>query len=385
MQCQEEPAPVKVSKRKQLESKAATADAESAGGRGRGRGRGKGRGKGRGGKKKETAEPETKSSKSKPPKDPTKEVDRIAGYTMEEWDAWWAQQVQDVEDPPEPPKKRRKAKQPADPAPSTSKQDKAEPSAPSKPQRSKRTKSQQDDEGNSNKKKMKEMKESNGSKEKESKGSKEKKPKEPKDEPKAEPNEQKGTKRKAKKLPKPQELEPCPDNKKDIKSEIFEFLMKSKDFTDDNAKEKLQEIMPNYQNCGVDCRLDTYWKRKKVQGVGVGVFSKGEQKNVGFFGFRMLTDNWVYAIAAAIKAGDILATLMHTAGFAISKSQDYKKYNFLRFVFDIYSKRAITSLNNGFWKNEIQELLPHPLHLFFSSDLTVWKPSFVLLFSINQL
>ena len=173
---------------------------------------------------------------------------------------------------------------------------------------------------------------------KESKDSKEKKPKEPKDEPKDEQkDEQKGTKRKGKKHPKPQEMEPCPDNKKDIKSEIFEFLMKSKDFTDDNAKEKLQEIMPNYQTYGVDCRLDTYWKRKKVQGVGVGVFSKGEQKNVGFFGFRMLTDNWVYAIAAAIKAGDVLATLMHTAGFAISKSQDI--FNFLRFVFNIRNEQ----------------------------------------------
>lgn len=281
MHCQEEEPPVKITKKQQLASKAAAADAEGTEGGGRGRGRGRGRGQ------KKPAEPETKTSKTlkKTKKDPTKEVDRIAGYTMEEWDEWWAkQEAQNEKNDQEEKPTRRKGR-------------KTEPSASSKPEKPNKRNQSKDTEGHSAKKKKTE-KESNDTKEKKSSA------KDSKD-------VQKEPKKKAKKPEKQEELMPSPGTKKEMKSEIFEFLVKSKDFTDDDAKEKLQEMMPNYQNCGVDCRLDTYWKRKNTMGVGVGVFSKGEQKNVGFFGFRTLTDNWIYAIAAAIKAGDILATLMH--------------------------------------------------------------------------
>ena len=299
--CQEEPRPAKVTKQQQLSSKAALSE---DGAKGRGKGKSKGRGRGQ---KNTNVDPEPKTSK-RAKKYPTKEVDRVGGYTLEEWEEWWQGQVQEANEEKqrqdEQSKKRKKTK--VEPA--------SEPSAPSNP--SKSSKKLKDEENRSQDKEKKETKKSkDASKPKESKSKDSKKPKEPK-EPKEpeepeEPEDPKERKKRAKRRRKESTLLPAPATSKEIKAEVFAFLMQTKDFTDDNAKEKLQEIMPNYTNCGLDCRLDIYWKRKEVLGIGVGVFSKKE-KNVGFFGFRFLTDYWIYAIAAAIKAGDILATLMHT-------------------------------------------------------------------------
>ena len=106
-------------------------------------------------------------------------------------------------------------------------------------------------------------------------------------------------------------IEPAPLTKKEQRKEIIAFLEKAKDFTDENAKASLKALLPNYSANGFDCSPDIYWERKGVKGIGCGVRCQSEGKNVGYFGYRVQCDSWIYAIAAAIKSADIFVTFLH--------------------------------------------------------------------------
>ena len=107
-------------------------------------------------------------------------------------------------------------------------------------------------------------------------------------------------------------LPPAPDTEKEIKKEIYDFLLETRTLTQLNAKEHLRKLVPEYKVLGYTAKLNIYWVRRKVQGVGVGITSITEGQDVGFIGFKPLSPNWITAIAAAIKAGDIFAAFLHT-------------------------------------------------------------------------
>ena len=107
------------------------------------------------------------------------------------------------------------------------------------------------------------------------------------------------------------EFKDAPTKSKDIKKEIYEFLVGAKDLTDENAREKLKAQVPKWSGLGVGMLFNIYWTSRGVKGVGVGVTSKKQQCDFAFFGYKSECDSWIYAIAAAIKSADILATSMH--------------------------------------------------------------------------
>lgn len=84
----------------------------------------------------------------------------------------------------------------------------------------------------------------------------------------------------------------------------------AKDLTEDNAKEKLHSTVPNFKKLGYDSVFNIYWKRRGVQGVGVGVKSVSEGKDFALFGYKAECESWIYAMAAALKAAEILASLL---------------------------------------------------------------------------
>lgn len=108
------------------------------------------------------------------------------------------------------------------------------------------------------------------------------------------------------------DLAPASTDPKELKAEILAFLQKAKELTEENAKSELRSMVPAYGAKGYDCSLNIYWARRGVQGVGVGVKPKAEDKDIAFFGFKPVCDDWIFAITAAIKAGDIFAPLMQT-------------------------------------------------------------------------
>ena len=110
-------------------------------------------------------------------------------------------------------------------------------------------------------------------------------------------------------------IEPPPFTKKEQRKEILAFLEAAKDFTDENARASLKGLLPNYGAHNFDCSPDIYWERKGVKGIGCGVRCHSEGKNVGYFGYRVQCDSWIFAIAAAIKSADIFATFLHSDGF----------------------------------------------------------------------
>lgn len=129
----------------------------------------------------------------------------------------------------------------------------------------------------------------------------------------------------------------APDNDKDIKKEIYDFLLETKTMTEENAKDNLRKLVPEYKVLGYTAKLNIYWVRRKVKGVGVGITSLTEGQDVGFIGFKPYCPNWVTAIAAAIKAGDIFATFSHEnhmlrCSFDINMEQSVHHFKRLRMV-----------------------------------------------------
>lgn len=110
----------------------------------------------------------------------------------------------------------------------------------------------------------------------------------------------------------PTGMDPAPQTRKEQRKEIYEFLLACKDFTDDNAKDNLKQMVhPNFRNSEVAFRMNIYWYRKNVWGAGVGVKSLKENKDFAFYGYKTRCDSWIFAIAAAIKSADILAPFKH--------------------------------------------------------------------------
>ena len=102
---------------------------------------------------------------------------------------------------------------------------------------------------------------------------------------------------------------PAVTTQKDQKKEILEFLHKCKDLTDENARDTIKSMIPNFKKHAYECSLNIYWVRGKQLGVGVGVTSKTQKSDVAFFGYRSECDtSWIYAIAAAIKAAELHVT-----------------------------------------------------------------------------
>lgn len=244
-------------------------------GRGGGRGRGKGRGRGRGRNnqsQKQEVEKEKVSRKRSKGKDSHEAWENWSGWwdgngnswgqwSPEEWAEWeWDQECARPKD--QVPKRARK------PVPAAC-------SAQSPPKKSKRKNS-------------------------ESKAASE-----------TAPQDKKQRKRKEN-VAKPEPLPPAPETSKELKQEVLGVLNFSKDLTEDNAREELRKLVPDFTALGYDSKLNIYWVRRGVKGVGVGVTSKSEGLDYGFFGFKVCCDNWIYAIAAAIKAAELLATFLHT-------------------------------------------------------------------------
>ena len=50
--------------------------------------------------------------------------------------------------------------------------------------------------------------------------------------------------------------------------------------------------------------------QKGVKGIGCGVTSKTEGKDIAFFGYKAMCESWIYAIAAAIKSADLFVSFM---------------------------------------------------------------------------
>ena len=248
-----------ITRREQIESKG-----EISRGRGRARGRNKGRGRGRGG---------NKSSGTK-----RKQDDKDENWFYEEsLDKWYW-----VGNDDEPSKKKPKSK-------ATAKKR----ASPKKSPTRKRVDSK-------NKRAASEGEEKETKKQRTSSSSKKEK------QPDARTLKRNGRKEK--------NIEPIPDapmNKKEQKQEILDFILKMKGVSEDDAKSTLKAMLPNYSANGFDCSPDIYWVRKGVKGIGCGVRCQSEGKNVGFFGYRTQCNEWIYAIAAAIKSADILVTPMH--------------------------------------------------------------------------
>lgn len=136
---------------------------------------------------------------------------------------------------------------------------------------------------------------------------------EPKKRPAASEKAAKTTKKQKKaKNEDPQPMHPAPMTRKDEKKEIHDFLVECKDFTDDNAKENLKQMLhSNFRNPNFEFRMNIYWVRKGVWGAGVGLKSLKENKDFAFYGYKTWCDSWIYATAAAIKSSEILASFTH--------------------------------------------------------------------------
>jgi hypothetical protein len=107
--------------------------------------------------------------------------------------------------------------------------------------------------------------------------------------------------------------EPVPDpafTLKEQKKEILDFLSMAKNLTDENAKENLRSEVHNFQAPGCGLVFNVYWVQKGIKGIGCGVKSKKENKDVAFFGYKSMCDSWIYAIAAAIKSAQLYVTFM---------------------------------------------------------------------------
>lgn len=226
---------------------------------GRGRGRGKGRGRGRGGGRGSGVEEAKENGEE---------------WHFEEGLGWfWVGPEKPEKKPPAPKRSTKKPEKEQEVKAPPKRRRKKEPETPEtvveeKPEKAKKRKSEKTTEG-------------------------------------AEPKKRS---RASKKELKP--IEPPPLTKKEQRKEIKAFLEVAKDLTDENARATLKSLLPNYGAHKFDCSPDIYWERKGVKGIGCGVRCQSEGKNVGYFGYRVQCDSWIYAIAAAIKSADIFVTVL---------------------------------------------------------------------------
>ena len=88
-------------------------------------------------------------------------------------------------------------------------------------------------------------------------------------------------KKRSRKAPKEEsphvEFTDAPTKSKDIKKEIYEFLLGAQDLTDENARAYLKSKVPNWPGLGVGMLLNIYWVSRGVKGIGVGVTSKKQR------------------------------------------------------------------------------------------------------------
>eukprot|EP00438_Fugacium_kawagutii_P011943 Skav218689 [mRNA] locus=scaffold4775:79741:83578:+ [translate_table: standard] len=105
----------------------------------------------------------------------------------------------------------------------------------------------------------------------------------------------------------------APGTKADMVKEISEWLTTTQEFSEDEAKDKIKVMMPEFfTGAYMDCGPNVYWVRKEVKGIGCGVKSRKEGKDVAFFGYRLeCGDMWIPAMAAAIKSAEIFATSLN--------------------------------------------------------------------------
>lgn len=295
--CQDPPAEPPVTRKNQLEMKG-----DPVTGRGRGRGRGRGKPTGRGNKP--NAEKKKPSKASQKVAEKTWEQDWSWDPYMDEmedewgWNpsggsesAWPTGDVKGEEAQPEPAtKRRRKSKEPTPSGASNKADTKAEKTEVAK--------------GKNNDKTKKHVAKTPAEKKVTEKNA-------DLEETKKRPRSRsaKDSSRKGKKL---ERLPPAPTTQKDQKLEIVKFLRLTKDLTEDNAKEQLKDLVPDYKGLGYDGTLNIYWLRKGVKGTGVGVKSVSEGKDYAHFGFLSCSDNWIIAMATSIKAAEILAPYMQT-------------------------------------------------------------------------
>ena len=133
------------------------------------------------------------------------------------------------------------------------------------------------------------------------------------------PKEKNDTACKKRKKAEPQDspeisLPDPPITNKALKQEILDFLLQAEgytSYTDAEAKDALKADLPLSDYVKAGFNLNIYWVRRGVKGVGSGVTSRAEGKDVGFFGYKAMCDDWVYAMAAALKSCDLFAPFMH--------------------------------------------------------------------------
>ena len=80
------------------------------------------------------------------------------------------------------------------------------------------------------------------------------------------------------------------------------------DKSDEEIKELFKADLPLKEYVKAGFNLNIYWIRRGVKGVGCGVTSREEGKDVGFYGYRTQCECWVVAMAAALKSCDIFCT-----------------------------------------------------------------------------
>lgn len=294
--CQEPKQP-KVTRQSQIECR------PEAPGRGKGRGRGPGRGTGRGGG--------NKTKQGKDAWDDGTWDDWMEGDWDPNWKwsagrGWyWDDKVATKKNEPNEPKPKRARKaerkthdsgaagssKPDKTAAKASRKRQNADSEEKKPAKSKRSTTEAEKEEDGEPKTKKEDVEPKTGKKKES----EKKPEKHRD-------------AKASKA-----AEPVPDpafTLKEQKKEILDFLSMAKNLTDENAKENLRSEVHKFQAPGCGLVFNVYWVQKGIKGIGCGVKSKKENKDVAFFGYKSMCDSWIYAIAAAIKSAQLYVTFM---------------------------------------------------------------------------
>ena len=257
-----------ITRREQIESKG-----ETSRGRGRARGRNKGRGRGRGG---------NKSSGSKRKQD-DEDYDEKNWFYEESLSKWFW--VGDDDDEPSKKKPKRKAS----------------PKKPKKTAIPKKTPTPKRESVDSKKKRAASKGDEKEAKKQRTSASSQK-PKQP---------DARTLKRNGRNETIVEPIPDAPMTKKEQKQEILDFILKMKGVSEDDAKSTLKAMLPNYSANGFDCSPDIYWVRKGVKGIGCGVRCQSEGKNVGFFGYRAQCNEWIFALAAAIKSADILVTPMH--------------------------------------------------------------------------
>eukprot|EP00435_Cladocopium_sp_Y103_P008116 s1972_g2.t1 len=73
-----------------------------------------------------------------------------------------------------------------------------------------------------------------------------------------------------------------PSSRKEMKHEILDFLLNAEHYTEENAKEKLKADLQPAKYVKVGFNMNIYWTRRGEKGVGSGVTSRAENKDVRY-------------------------------------------------------------------------------------------------------